>query len=81
MTQVIQMVIEQPAMRQARNLTLAIIDLAKCRNLTPAQYQDRMQTIDMLAREAHDMIIQAECQPTGKKVVSNDSLSRRTNNA
>lgn len=66
MTQVIQMVIEQPAMRQARNLTLAIIDLAKCRDLTPAQYRQRMETIDMLAREAHDTIIQAECQPKGK---------------
>lgn len=66
MTQVIQMVIRQPALKQARNLTLAISDLAKCRNLTPAQYQDRMQTIDMLAREAHDTIIQAECQPKGK---------------
>lgn len=66
MTQVIQMVIEQPAMRQARNLQLAIIDLAKCRDLTPAQFQQRMDAIDMLAREAHDTIIQAGCQPKGK---------------
>jgi len=66
MTQVIQMVIEQPALRQARNLTLAIIDLAKRRDLTTAQYRQRMETIDMLAREAHDTIIQAECQPKGK---------------
>ena len=66
MTQVIQMVIRQPALKQARNLTLAIRDLAKCRNLAPAQYQARMDAIDMLAREAHDTIIQAECQPKGK---------------
>lgn len=66
MTQVIQMAIRQPALNQARNLTLAIIDLAKCRNLTPAQYQARMDAIDMLAHEAHDTIIQAECQPKGK---------------
>jgi len=67
MTQVIQMVIRQPALKQARNLTLAIRDLAKCRNLTPAQYQARMDAINMLAYEAHDTIIQAECQPKGKK--------------
>jgi len=66
MTQVIQMVIRQPALKQTRNLTLAIRDLAKCRNLTPAQYQARMDAIDMLAHEAHDTIIQAECQPKGK---------------
>jgi hypothetical protein len=81
MTQVIQMVIEQPALKQVRNLTLAIIELAKCRNLTPAQYQARMDAIDMLAHEAHDTIIQAECQLKGKKVVPNDSLSWRANNA
>jgi len=66
MTQVIQMVMEQPVMRQARNLQLAIIDLAKCRDLTPAQFRQRMETIDMLAREAHDTIIQAEFQLKGK---------------
>ena len=66
MTQVTQLVITPPLMRQARNIQLAIIDLAKCRDLTPAQYRQRMETIDMLAREAHDMIIQAECQPKGK---------------
>lgn len=66
MTQVIQLVIEQPKLRQARNLALAIIDLAKKRNLTPEQYQDRLHAIDMLAREAHDTIIDAECSRSDK---------------
>lgn len=60
MTQVIHLVIETPLMKQARNITLAIIDLAKKRDLTPEQYRDRMHAIDMLAREAHDTIVDAE---------------------
>ncbi|MBE5254545.1 hypothetical protein [Mixta mediterraneensis] len=60
MTQVTQLVITQPLMRQARNIQLAIIDLAKKRDLTPEQYRDRMHAIDMLAREAHDTIVDAE---------------------
>ncbi len=59
MTQVVQLVIEQPSLRQARNMMLAIIDLAKNRDLTPDQYRARLHAIDMLAREAHDTIIDA----------------------
>ena len=60
MTQVTQLVITPPLMRQARNLQLAIIDLAKSRDLTPAQFRERMHAIDMLAREAHNLIVDAE---------------------
>lgn len=60
MTQVTQLVITPPLMRQARNMTLAIIDLAKTRDLTPEQFRDRLHAIDMLAREAHDTIVDAE---------------------
>jgi hypothetical protein len=60
MTQVTQLLITPPLMRQARNLQLAIIDLAKKRDLTPEQFRARMHSIDMLAREAHDLIVDAE---------------------
>lgn len=70
MTQVTQLVIEPPKLRQARNLTLAIMDLAKKRQLTVEQYQERLHAIDMLAREAHDTIVDAELsrsEKAGKK--------------
>jgi len=60
MTQVTQLVITQPLMRQARNLQLAIIDLAKNRYLKPEQFRAHLNAIDMLAREAHDLIVDAE---------------------
>lgn len=60
MTQVTHLVITTPLIKQARNLQLAIIDLARKCNLTPEQYRERLHTIDMLAREAHDLIIDAE---------------------
>lgn len=60
MTQVTQLVIKTPLMRQACNVTLAIIDLAKKRDLTPEQFRARLHAIDMLAREAHDTIVDAE---------------------
>ncbi|WP_312217228.1 hypothetical protein [Pantoea vagans] len=60
MTQVTQLVITPPLMLQARNLQLAIIDLAKKRNLKPEQFQAHLNAIDMLAREAHDLIVDAE---------------------
>lgn len=60
MTQVTQLVITPPLMRQARNMTLAIIDLAKKRDLTPEQFRYRLHAIEMLAREAHDTIVDAE---------------------
>jgi len=60
MTQVTQLVITPSLMRQARNMTLAIIDLANKRDLTPEQFRARLHAIDMLAREAHDLIVDAE---------------------
>lgn len=60
MTQVTQLVITQPLMRQARNIQLAIIDLAKKRDLKLEQYRAHLNAIDMLAREAHDLIVDAE---------------------
>jgi len=60
MTQVTQLVITPPLMSQARNLQLAIIDLAKKRDLKPEQFRAHLNAIDMLAREAHDLIVDAE---------------------
>ncbi|MGL3999818.1 hypothetical protein ACR3LR_08365 [Pantoea eucalypti] len=60
MTQVTQLVITQPLMRQARNIQLAIIELAKKRDLKPEQFRAHLNAIDMLASEAHDLIVDAE---------------------
>lgn len=60
MKQATQLVITLPLMRQARNLQLAIIDLAKRRDLTPEQFRAHLKAIDMLAREAHDLLVDAE---------------------
>lgn len=60
MTQVNQLVIESSPLAEARYMALAIIDLAKHRDLTPGQYRDRLHAIDMLAREVHDTIGDAE---------------------
>lgn len=65
MTQVTQLVITPPLMRQARNIQLAIIDLAKKRDLTPEQFRAHLNAIDMLAREAHDLIVDAEHELEG----------------
>lgn len=60
MTQVTQLFIETPLLRQARNLTESIINLAKVNGLAPEQFQSHLQAIDLLAREAHDLIVDAE---------------------
>lgn len=60
MTKVIQLVITPPLMRQARNIQLAIIYLAKKRDLKPEQFRAHLNAIDMLAREAHDLMVDAE---------------------
>ncbi|MFV9686605.1 hypothetical protein ACNY67_06900 [Pantoea sp. KXB45] len=60
MTQVIQLVAQMPLMSQARNLQLAIIELAKKLDLKPEQFRAHLYAIDMLAREAHDLIVDAE---------------------
>ncbi len=78
MTQVTQLVITPPLMRQARNVQLAIIDLAKKRDLKPEQFRAHLNAIDMLAREAHDLIVDAEFEKEGE---GHDPLSRRANNA
>ncbi|MBZ6385505.1 MULTISPECIES: hypothetical protein [Pantoea] len=77
MTQVIQLVIEPPKLRQARNLTLAIMNLAQKGTLTPEQYQARLEAVGILAQEAHDAIMDAG---VGKIGGENDPLSWRTNN-
>lgn len=78
MNQVTQLVITPPLMHQARNLQLVIIDLAKKRDLKPEQFRAHMNAIDVLAREAHDLIVDAEFEQEGE---GHDPLSRRTNNA
>ena len=78
MTQVIQLVIEPPKLRQARNLTLAILDLVKKGTLTPEQYQARLDAIGMLAQEAHDTIVTAECETQHEKGKHGDTKRRRT---
>ncbi len=60
MTQITQLVITEPLIRQARNLQLAIIDLAKKRDLKPEQFRAHLNAIDTLACEAHDLIVDAE---------------------
>lgn len=78
MTQVTQLVINTPLMRQARNLQLAIIDLAKKCDLNPEKFRTHLNVIEMLAREAHDLIVDAEFEQEGE---NHDPLSRRTNHA
>lgn len=67
MTQVTQLVMTPPLMRQARNIQMAIIDLAKKRDLKPEQFRAHLNAIDMLAREAHDLIVDAEFEPQGSR--------------
>jgi len=67
MSKVTQLVITTPLMRQARNLQLAIIDLAKKRDLKPEQFRSHLNAIDMLAREAHDLIVDAESEQQGSR--------------
>nr|WP_154927501.1 hypothetical protein [Pantoea agglomerans] len=78
MTKVTQLVIPPPLMLQARNIQLAIIDLAKKRDLKPEQFRAHLNAIDMLARGAHDLMVDAEFEHEGE---GHDSLSRRPNNA
>lgn len=74
MTQVTQLVITQPLMRQARNLQLAIIDLAKKRDLKPEQFRAHLNAIDMLAREAHNLFKAPLDSLTQAGVIADDSL-------
>ena len=65
-------------MRQARNIQLAIIDLAKKRNLKPEQFRAHLNAIDMLAREAHDLIVDAEFE---KQLSNYNALKREKRDA
>lgn len=67
MTNVTQLATNTPLMRQARNLQLAIIDLTKKRDLKPEQFRAHLNAIDMLAREAHDLIVDAEFEQQGSR--------------
>lgn len=78
MTQVIQLYIETPLLRQARNLTESIISLTKTEGLSADQLRSHLRTIDLLARETHDLIVDAEFE---QEEGGHDSLSRRTDNA
>ncbi|MCX2192060.1 hypothetical protein ABEH29_07460 [Pantoea agglomerans] len=75
MTQVTQLVITPSLMQQARNIQLAIIDLAKKRNLKPEQFRAHLQAIDMLAREAHDLIVDAEFEQQERAINQNGGKS------
>ena len=78
MTQVIQLVIEPPKLRQARNLTLAIMNLAQKGMLTPEQYQARLEAVGILAQEAHDVIVAAECETQHETRKHGDTERRHT---
>ncbi|WP_313384768.1 hypothetical protein [Pantoea sp.] len=78
MTQVIQLVIEPPKLRQARNLTLAIMSLAQKGTLTPEQYQARIEAVGILAQEAHDVIVAAECETQHETRKHGDTERRHT---
>ena len=60
MTQVIQLYIETPLLRQARNLAESIISLTKTEGLSAEQLRSQLRVIDLLARETHDLIVDAE---------------------
>jgi len=78
MTQVIQLVIEPPKLRQARNLTLAIANLAQKGMLTPEQYQARLEAVGILAQEAHNVIVAAECETQHETRNHGDTERRHT---
>ncbi|HHK8874999.1 TPA: hypothetical protein ACQZB3_000579 [Escherichia coli] len=75
MKQVTQLVFPIPLMQQARNIQLAIIDLAKKRDLKPEQFRAHLHAIDMLAREAHDLIVDAEFDQKEQSINQNGEQS------
>ncbi|WP_380177784.1 hypothetical protein [Kalamiella sp. sgz302252] len=60
MSNVTQLIIEPPLLSTARNLALAIVKLSNKPNATLADAQDTIHAMGMLAREAHDYIVDAE---------------------
>ncbi|WLS77378.1 hypothetical protein Q3V30_12875 [Erwinia pyri] len=66
MSNVTQLIIEPPLLKVARNQTLAIVNLSNKQNLTLAQAQETIHAMGMLAREAHDYIVDAEFEQQDK---------------
>jgi len=66
MSNVTQLVIEPPLLNMARNLALAIVKLSNKPNAALADAQDTIHAMGMLAREAHDYIVDAEFEQQGK---------------
>lgn len=66
MSNVTQLVIEPPLLRVSRNLALAIVNLSNRQNLTLADAQETIHAMGMLAREAHDYIVDAEFEKKDK---------------
>ncbi|MEZ0582466.1 hypothetical protein ACA373_05635 [Erwinia sp. STN24] len=60
MSNVTQLIIEPPLLSSARKLALSIVNLSEKQNLTQVQAQDTIHAMGMLAREAHDYIVDAE---------------------
>lgn len=60
MSNVTQLIIEPPLLSTARKLALSIVNLSEKQNLTLADAQDTIHAMGMLAREAHDYIVDAE---------------------
>lgn len=60
MSNVTQLIIEPPLLSTARKLALSIVNLSEKQNLTLADAQDTVHAMGMLAREAHDYIVDAE---------------------
>lgn len=60
MSNVTQLIIEPPLLSTARKLALSIVNLSEKQSLTLADAQDTIHAMGMLAREAHDYIVDAE---------------------
>ena len=60
MSNVIPIIPTLPLTTQARNLNMSIIKLCDAKGLTPDQLRARLEAVELLAREAHDCIVDAE---------------------
>ena len=66
MSNVTHLIIEPPLLKVARNQALAIVNLSNKQNLTLQQAQETIHAMGMLAREAHDYIVDAEFEQQEK---------------
>jgi len=66
MSNVTQLIIEPPLLKVSRNLALAIVNLSNKQNFTLAEAQETIHAMGMLAREAHDYIVDAEFEQQGR---------------